>query len=174
MWPRPTPHLTSEQVDAAAAHTSSNLSEQVQLSRNKMKNKMYHNVRKIQSKNHEHTFIHDRLLSQLCTGISITLGGVKLFHELKFPLLVKRCSHASVIHMLVKYQLGKQHQCKECCIIILNFIHNTFNLCDTVVMYNISSIKESIWPQPSHKYQIVHRVIERHKRETTQLVMSFF
>ena len=33
-------------------------------------------------------------------------------------------------------------------------------------MYNIRFIKESRWPQPSFKYQTLHRVILRHYRET--------
>ena len=49
--------------------------------------------------------------------------------------------------------------------------NNIFNFRDTeVVIYNISSMKDSRCPQPSVKYKIVHKVILRHTCNSETIV----
>jgi hypothetical protein len=118
---------------------------------NNTKNKKYHvqnpidkswKLGKTDTYTHN-TQIHNRSLSWLGTGVSITCDGVKLFKRVQISPLGKWCDHASLFQMWVKYQ--PSHITGWTSVIytalILNIMHNILNrrgknvvICITLVL----------------------------------------
>jgi hypothetical protein len=125
----------------------------------------YRTSSKIKHQNHRrcktvtpNTQKHDHSLSWLCTGTCIKVAGGKLlFLCPRPPLLVKWCGQASAFNMWEKCQPSQitQNNGANSVIIksatILNIVHNIVNQ-KLSYIYNISSIKDSRWPEPISKY----------------------
>ena len=86
--------------------------------------------------NTTNTEIHDQTLSWLNTDTSITSGGIKLIICPPPNLTVKSCGQSSAIHMWVQCQPRENWTVIKNAI-ILNTIHNTFNLRDKDVVINV-------------------------------------
>jgi hypothetical protein len=116
-----------------------------------MKSKKYHTFVERSKIDIPNTHVHDCSLSWLGTGTSIKRGGVKLVLWIQiFPLseMMRSCKGFPHVSKMPTLTYNQTNSVIIKIALILNSIHNIFNICDTEVHIISYNVKYNCWPKP--------------------------